>query len=45
MRTSVRWEERDDEWTYADPRERLHAIIVTLRAGRVASIFIGSIWD
>lgn len=37
--------QQDDEWTYEDPRERLHAIIVTVRGGRVASIFIGSIWD
>ena len=34
-----------DEWTYEDPREPLHAIIITIQNGRVLRIFIGSIWD
>lgn len=35
----------EDRWIYEDPRERLHAIIVTVREGRVVQIFVGSIWD
>lgn len=38
-------ESSDDQWTYEDPREHLHAIIVTVREGRVVQIFVGSIWD
>lgn len=35
----------DSDWVYEDPRERLHVISVTVRDGRVASIFVGSLWD
>jgi hypothetical protein len=35
----------DADWVYEDPRERLHVISVTIREGRVARIFVGSLWD
>jgi hypothetical protein len=38
-------ERADADWIYEDPRERLHVISVTVRDGRVAQIYIGSLWD
>ena len=35
----------DTDWVYEDPREHLHVISVTVREGRVARIFVGSLWD
>jgi hypothetical protein len=35
----------DTDWVYEDPRESLHIISVTVRDGRVAQIYVGSLWD
>jgi hypothetical protein len=35
----------DADWIYEDPRESLHIISVTVRDGRVAQIYVGSLWD
>lgn len=35
----------EDEWVYEDPRERLHVVTVTVRGGKVVSIYVGSMWD
>jgi hypothetical protein len=34
-----------EEWTYEDPSEPLRVVMVTIRAGKVAQIFVGTVRD
>jgi hypothetical protein len=32
----------EEDWTYSDPRQALHQITFTVRAGRIVKVFIGT---
>jgi hypothetical protein len=36
---------QDNEWTYEDPREHLHVMIVTVEHDRVTRVYFGTLWD
>ncbi|HEX9084057.1 MAG TPA: hypothetical protein VF836_04910, partial [Gemmatimonadaceae bacterium] len=35
----------DDDWSYADSKQELHEIAFTIRNGRIAKVFIGTVLD